>query len=1028
MVRGWPKEEGETIKETPLRQAERLAEYLSQRLHRGNIAVVVKDETEQNLGSYKIRGVLADVYIKAKAVFDRGGDLRDTIWVTESTGNHGKALAWAVFKGLPLLFPEKSLNALSGDCGAVKIFVPGNPPIPEEKRRALSEIGAEAVDRDPESLQVFRSYGEARAAVEKLNRQNAKVIHVEHDTDNVMSGHGVILLEIVEQLEKLGPDWIDENGRLKKALTVVVPAGSFGMAGGIALAAKELESLYGTKIRVVAAQSRNIQGGIVSLIRGKIVRNRNLGKKVPLEDGTAVNQIGKRAWKLFCMIGSAGIIVKDVARGVRELYYAIKAANGNKWFEGSVGVAIAALLEHPRIVDGPGHIAETVVVILSGGNTDKSQWLQAWAGWQSPPGCPREQVGKRTRTAGAIQLMTSRPEDPMSFFRGPDWYEKYVAPLWESPVWAGAVSALAAGTALTLTRWYQTPPSYHNTLWPAGWMAFLVTLTFTGELAARFVKTLHERRGRWPGDAPISAHWISLSFAVVVDIVLLVTYMGALPNSSSFTIDLPRLLFMTALMYTLAHTAFHLRHNITHPRDERMSLIGGPPAVKSFLPLVLLTAAGALGWLAHSHLGVSAGGFEAAGMFSLVSPLAWLAESVLAVIGLLAILKEKKHRIKFSTEWIPIEIPVLHSSLAMAENCIFQTVFVVHLPMFHIALMTAKNSSGNNSQDVVAENRKTARQRFRDLITTDGKDILGAAEKVADIYAPLIRILTPRGEPLYPDSEIGVAKKIVERFSGEGPDPHQFQHVLMVTWATDEELIEISRRYQGTEKPSTKPVSGFSGGTRDNFFDIEWQLASLPPDHISFNPKTLSGVEMLIIGPGETASWIIQLIQSYPDVGVIHIVDANRYVFQEIDKELESAYQINPELHLPSIYGYLANAMELPDSLNNRIDLSWDKSVFDLQYFTPTQLLQIGQQIVKVLKPYGVCISKVCPLPMEKIKGLKDVPTMHIDSTRIGIKEPSLLDQDSGQERREKRTSAKGVQNLPSQESHPAKNPLREAA
>ncbi len=63
----------------------------------------------------------------------------------------------------------------------------------------------------------------------------------------------------------------------------------------------------------------------------------------------------------------------------------------------------------------------------------------------------------------------------------------------------------------------------------------------------------------------------------------------------------------------------------------------GASALKSVLPFVLLPAAGALGWLAHSHLGVSSGGFEAAGMFSLGNPLAWLVESVLGVIFLLVV-------------------------------------------------------------------------------------------------------------------------------------------------------------------------------------------------------------------------------------------------------------------------------------------------------------------------------------------------------------------------------------------------------
>jgi len=78
-------------------------------------------------------------------------------------------------------------------------------------------------------------------------------------------------------------------------------------------------------------------------------------------------------------------------------------------------------------------------------------------------------------------------------------------------------------------------------------------------------------------------------------------------------------------------------------------------ALKSFLPMVLLPVAGALACLAHSHLGVSAGGFEAAGMFSLVSPLAWLAESVLGAIGLLVVW-ESKSAARQSDVATPVEL------------------------------------------------------------------------------------------------------------------------------------------------------------------------------------------------------------------------------------------------------------------------------------------------------------------------------------------------------------------------------------
>jgi len=57
------------------------------------------------------------------------------------------------------------------------------------------------------------------------------------------------------------------------------------------------------------------------------------------------------------------------------------------------------------------------------------------------------------------------------------------------------------------------------------------------------------------------------------------------------------------------------------------------------------------------------------------------------------------------------------------------------------------------------------------------------------------------------------------------------------------------------------------------------------------------------------------------------------------------------------IYGWQINALELPDELKNA-DLIYDINVFDDDYFSHSQLLQVEKQIVEHLKPGGLHVSE----------------------------------------------------------------------
>jgi hypothetical protein len=154
---------------------------------------------------------------------------------------------------------------------------------------------------------------------------------------------------------------------------------------------------------------------------------------------------------------------------------------------------------------------------------------------------------------------------PMSFFHGPEWYEKYIAPQWESPLFATIVAGLPAW-GLLKTMHLAGLTASHAPAFILAFAGYMLVVALFGHGMSVLNRMLHAKLRRNVGDAPVRLHWDSFRSALGAGVLFLILNLAGIP-------DLSGLLFGTALIYALVHTWMHLDHNITSPSHERMSLM-----------------------------------------------------------------------------------------------------------------------------------------------------------------------------------------------------------------------------------------------------------------------------------------------------------------------------------------------------------------------------------------------------------------------------------------------------------------------
>jgi threonine dehydratase len=284
------------------------------------VPVHLKLEHRQATGSFKLRGASNAVASLSAEETRRGV-------VAASTGNHGRALAYAAKLG--------GMRAVI----CMSKLVPGN------KVEEIGRLGAEV-------RIAGSSQDDAQAEAERLAVAEGLVMLPPFDHPAVVAGQGTLGLEMMEAV----PD----------ARTVLVPLSGGGLASGIAAAVKGISP--GTKVIGVsmargAAMKASLDAGQPVLVEELPTLADSLGGGIGLDN---------RLTFAMCrdLLDDVVLLTEDeIAAGIRYAY-----ETEREIVEGAGAVGIAALLAGKARVEGP------VVVLVSGRNIDMALHRQVVCG------------------------------------------------------------------------------------------------------------------------------------------------------------------------------------------------------------------------------------------------------------------------------------------------------------------------------------------------------------------------------------------------------------------------------------------------------------------------------------------------------------------------------------------------------------------------------------------------------------------------------------------------------------------------
>ncbi len=274
------------------------------------VPVYLKLETAQPTGSFKVRGAT-----NALAEIAQSGVRRV---VTASTGNHGRALAYAA----------RALGIEAAVCMSSLV--------PKNKVDAVAALGARIVISG-------RSQDDAQVQALRMAQEEGYAFVAPFDDLRVIAGQATIGLEILEAL----PD----------AATLVVPLSGGGLFSGTAFAAKGIRPdlrAIGVSMARGAAMHASLAAGMPIAVEEVETLADSLGGGIGLENRYTFAMTHDLADEILL------VDEPSIARGIVHAYRQERLIA-----EGAAAVGIAALLEH-RIAARHGPI----VIVVSGANID----------------------------------------------------------------------------------------------------------------------------------------------------------------------------------------------------------------------------------------------------------------------------------------------------------------------------------------------------------------------------------------------------------------------------------------------------------------------------------------------------------------------------------------------------------------------------------------------------------------------------------------------------------------------------------
>ena len=292
---------GDDIKKTPLIYSPVFSEITDSQVY-------LKAEFRQRTGSFKIRGA----YYKIKSLSEE--EKKHGV-VAASAGNHAQGMAFA-----------SSLEKIS-----CTIVMPKNAS--PAKVAATRGYGANVV---LEGINYDESFAKAK---EIAKETGATMIHA-FDDPQIIAAHGVIGLEILDDL----PD-VDE---------IYVPIGGGGLAAGTLIAIKEKNP----NIKVVGVQSRSFPSMYESVKQGSLTES---GGVRTIADGISVKTPGQLTFNIINELIDEIVLVDDMEI-TKAMFLLMERM---KFVVEPAGAASLAYLISKKPAPG-----KKVVAILAGGNVD----------------------------------------------------------------------------------------------------------------------------------------------------------------------------------------------------------------------------------------------------------------------------------------------------------------------------------------------------------------------------------------------------------------------------------------------------------------------------------------------------------------------------------------------------------------------------------------------------------------------------------------------------------------------------------
>lgn len=279
--------------------------------------VYLKLETVHEVGAFKVRGA-------TNRVLNLSDEERARGIVTVSTGNHGRAVAYAA----------RRLGIRAVVCMSELV-----PPV---KVEGVRDLGAEV-------RIAGKSQDDAEVEAGRLIAEEGLIPVHPFDDPYVIAGQGTIGIELLEDLPEID--------------TVMVPLSGGGLMGGIALVLKSASP----DIRVIGISMERGAAMIESVRVGKPVA---VKERASLADslGGGIGLENKYTFALVRRFVDEFLVVDEtrIADGMRQLY-----RGDNLVAEGGASVGVAALIA------GFVHkLGRNVVCIVSGANVDMNTFTR----------------------------------------------------------------------------------------------------------------------------------------------------------------------------------------------------------------------------------------------------------------------------------------------------------------------------------------------------------------------------------------------------------------------------------------------------------------------------------------------------------------------------------------------------------------------------------------------------------------------------------------------------------------------------